>query len=130
MADVYLDSDVSYRITEPLQNAGHHVTTAQDIGLKQATDELHLLTAVERGSILITCNVHDYELLHAAWLRWGHKWGITMPHPGILLLPHRRPAELARALIELLAAGDPRPNELWQWQPDRAWVRKRDPELG
>jgi hypothetical protein len=66
VADLYLDNDVSQRLIPRFQEAGHSCTTAIPIGLDSARDEVQLLSAVQRGAILVTYIRRDFMLLHRA----------------------------------------------------------------
>ena len=49
MADLYADHNIALPLVRLLRNRHHMVITARDIGLDHARDDLHLLTAAERG---------------------------------------------------------------------------------
>lgn len=75
----------------------------------------------------MTHNRHDFRMLHEAWLRWGHAWGVRRPHAGILVLDRVRgqlAIETAR-LIDVVAI-DPTTdlaNGLYDWSTRSGWVR-------
>ena len=71
MADAYADHNMSFDIVGLLRHAGHRVVTARDLGLDHADDDVHLLTAAQRGWTLLTSNSKDFRLLHDAWRRWS-----------------------------------------------------------
>ena len=68
MANFYTDHDVSLRVASLLRQLGHTAVTARDLGLERAGDDEHLLTAAQRGWILVTHNntLANYEKLNEA----------------------------------------------------------------
>lgn len=104
---------------------GHAVTTTDDLGLERATDELQLLTAAERGLILLTNNERDYVLLHDAWHRWSAAWGVAPMHAGIIVPKQAWPFERATTEVgRLLDSGVDFTNALYQWHGVLGWIRR------
>jgi len=134
MARLCLDNDIAVRVAIILRGAGHQVVTTREIGLARASDAELLLTAAQRGWILVTHNADDFTLLDDGWHRWSAAWGIPVVHAGILLLPQATPAErtqgrlgppeLADLIRGLLVSGSPGANELWQWKRAAGWLRR------
>jgi len=130
MANLYLDHDVQRALAELLRNADHTVATTRELGLTADPDYVQLLTAYRRGAILITRNEDDFVLLHGAWRAWSVEWGVSPPHPGIIVFPHRQsglewtPGYAAPRLESLLQQSFPRPNEFYRWERDRR--RRKD----
>lgn len=115
MAGISSDHNVSRPIIHRLQIDGLVIVTARDAGLDRAADDVHLLTAAQRGWTLITCD-KDFELLHGAWQRWSAAWGIAVNHAGIVIFPQRWPVErAAQELTTLLRTTPPSANELYEW---------------
>ncbi|MCC7103946.1 MAG: DUF5615 family PIN-like protein [Chloroflexi bacterium] len=126
MADFYFDSDVSLTVARMLSDAGHDVTTARDLRLQAAADDLHLLTAVQSNRTLVSHNRRDVVLLHDAWLRWPRAFGLALPpHSGVLVLDQTMPAGLFEAIENLLGtvSGQRRANELFWWRTHGGWLR-------
>jgi hypothetical protein len=139
VAAFYLDHDVGHEVALLLRGAGHDATTAQQSGLRAATDDEHFLTAAEQARILVTHNGRDYLLLHRAWLRWSMAWRVTREHAGILLIPQPPMLpidEAARDLSSFAGSGRPLTNELYRrrppglrpawerWRPGDRWTRR------
>jgi len=97
--------------------------TARDEGLIRAHDDQHLFFATERGLILVSHD-GDFYVLHRGIRRWLHQRGETATHAGILILPDNiGPEQKARILDIFAASGLPAANELYEWFPDRDWIR-------
>ncbi len=128
MVAFYLDNDVSLNIAAALFRLTHTATTAHALGLHSANDAEQLLTAVQRGAILVTHNYRDFLLLHRAWLRWRTAGaGYALPeHPGILSIPQQRwtDDEAAHELDTFTQTNPALPNMLYQWTPSRGWVAR------
>ena len=100
MASFYTDHDVALQVALLLRQIGHTAITARDLGLERAGDDEHLLTAAQRGWILVTHNRQHFLLLHDAWRRWLRVFGVSTVHAGILhtpaWIPEPNSATLAR----------------------------------
>lgn len=85
---LYLDENVSGRLGEMLRTFGHDVFTTDDLGRKGSTDGDQFSFTAHAGRVFVTHDAGDFELLHEAWRRWSHDWGVTegAVHAGILLL--------------------------------------------
>jgi len=83
------DHDVALQVAVLLREHGHMALTARAIGLERAGDHEHLLTAAQRGWILVTHNRQDFFLLHDAWRRWFQVLNVSVVHAGILNLATR-----------------------------------------
>jgi predicted nuclease of predicted toxin-antitoxin system len=133
VADLYFDHNVAVETALLLRNAGHTALSARDRSLERAGDQVHLLTAAESGSVLVTHNAKDFVLLHDAWLLWSRSWNVTEAHPGILVIPqppvwspNRAAQELAQFFQTIISLR----NELYSWQSSRQWVRRTGPGGG
>lgn len=96
-----------------LTQAQHQVHTPRTEGTRGIRDRDHLRYAADHGYTLITSNPSDFRDLHHVWQRDGRS------HPGILLIcednikgKDMEPADIARAVANLLASGVPIANEL------------------
>lgn len=107
-----------------LQQAGHAVRTAGQIGLATASDDRQLLTAAQQRWVFITHNAQHFRLLHDAWRLWSQAWNVTPEHAGVLVIRPMPPMELTREISALLASGYPLVNQLYEWQPVSGWVRR------
>ena len=66
----------------------------------------------------------SFYLLHRDIRRWLQQRGETAMHAGFLILPDDfGPERKARVLDIFAASGLPAANELYEWFPDRDWVR-------
>ncbi|MBI3976837.1 MAG: DUF5615 family PIN-like protein [Chloroflexi bacterium] len=126
MADFLADENVSHDIVRLLIASGHTAATAREQRLTKAADDQVLLFATERGSILLTHDVADFQLLHDAWLRWTRAWGVLRQHACILTVQHHDvpDAEVVQAIESLLNQGLPLPNELYRWRRVGGWQRR------
>jgi hypothetical protein len=117
----YLDNDVSLQLVDLLQEAGHQVWHTRDLRQTTADDVGQLLTAVERGAVLVTHNYRDFELVHLAWRAFAARWGAVEAHPGILILPQAIETQLLQYLDAFLASGLPLPNACYRYRPSSGW---------
>jgi Domain of unknown function (DUF5615) len=127
MVAFYLDENIALAVETELRSRGHVVTSTYAEGRSAAPDPLLLLEAAERNWTFVTHNRKDYRLLHDAWLRWEHAWGVRQPHAGILVLDRvqgQSGFETAR-LIDAVTR-DPTTNlirALYDWSVRSGWVR-------
>lgn len=106
MSDIrlYVDEDASEQgVIDGLARLGVDVLTAKDADNLQASDEVQLDFAAERGRVLYSLNACDFARLHADYLRQGYR------HAGILLIPRQRygvreKIRRLRALLEITSA--------------------------
>jgi hypothetical protein len=130
VAEFYLDHNVAVGTGRALRNAGHGARWAAEIGLARGRDQWQLLTAAQRGWILVTYDWKDFRLLHDAWREWPPAWGVAPApqHAGILVLPapgagRWTPDEAAVRLADFVAGAPPLDNTLHRWFPSPGWVR-------
>jgi hypothetical protein len=121
---LYLDEDIKYDAVALLQMRGHGVVHARDHS-KGSTDGAQLLVAARAGWIVVTCNQRDFLLLHDAWLRWSHDWGVKPEHSGILLVRnHWSAAQVTERVHDFFATPRPISNHLYRWINEQAWVQQ------
>jgi predicted nuclease of predicted toxin-antitoxin system len=119
----FLDENLSVHVASLLRTLGHEVTTARDEGLIRAHDDEQLFFAAENGLILVSHD-GDFYVLHRGIRRWLHSRGETAIHSGILIIPDNLSTEQKARLLDIFAAsGLVAANELYEWFPDRDWVR-------
>ena len=126
MAGRYLDHNVSGRIRDSLRAFGHLVVTTREVRLERAADGAQLLTAAQRGLTFVTHDRDDFILLHDAWRRWAHAWGVTERHAGILIMaqdPVVTVRQIADAIDEFMRSGTTVANEHYLWTPAGNWWR-------
>ncbi|MGI8857730.1 MAG: DUF5615 family PIN-like protein [Thermomicrobiales bacterium] len=80
-SSVYLDECVNKRLVIRLRWRGFQATTAGEVGLLEASDEVQLAYAARHGLLLITHNKRHFATLHDQYMLAG--W----PHHGVLTLP-------------------------------------------
>ncbi len=125
MASFYLDHNVGREVAAYLRFAGHDVRTAREIRTERAGDDEHLAIAYQNGWIFITHNIDDFELLHDAWRRWSRLWGVSVLHPGILVLePGLDEGQIATLIDQQFRSGVTIAGELHMWRPRRGWRRR------
>jgi hypothetical protein len=117
----YFDHNGSRVLAGSLRRQGFGVTTAQQLGLEQATDAKQFLTAVERGWVMVTHNESHYEELHDAWHRWSQSWGVPRGHQGVVILPAKSIAFVEPLLLQLLAQETVFANTLFRWRSSSGW---------
>lgn len=84
-----MDEHVPATVTEGLRRRGVNVLTAQEAGLRSATDEEHLKWAREKNYIIFTQGA-DFLRLHAT----------GVPHQGIIYAHQQTPVrEIMRGLM-------------------------------
>jgi hypothetical protein len=111
--NLYLDDDSAKgALVARLRKAGHQVVTPADASLAGASDQRHLLYAVEHDCVFLTRNHDDFEELHRLVQATKGR------HTGILAVrfdndPTRdlKDAEIVRAIRNLEQSGAPIANE-------------------
>lgn len=127
-----LDEDVAAGVASLLRRSGHDVLSIVALpALRRIGDYDVLRIAARERRILVTHNAKHFVLLHHAWLRWSHDWGVSPVHSGILV-PYQglalSPGEIVFHLDELLASGWTLTNELYLYTgPDGGWLRLPEP---
>ena len=126
MVQFYLDHNVAAGVAGELSNLGHQAINARQLGLAGATDATQLLTAVQRGAVLVTNN-RDFLALQAAWREWATAWRVTpVPvHHGILLIKQGQmggAVPAAQYIHAHVVRGPVLPNTLWQWTVSGTWT--------
>jgi hypothetical protein len=96
---IYFDEDTSSsKLVEALRERHHDVVTANEAGLREATDERQLTWAAENRRAIYTFNIADFCILHRSFLESGRE------HAGIILGHQQRYAVgvQLRLLLRLL----------------------------
>ncbi|MEX2236325.1 MAG: DUF5615 family PIN-like protein [Dehalococcoidia bacterium] len=102
---LYLDEDVLPGAAQVLRRRGFDVTSAQELGNLQWTDEERLAWATAEGRVILSFNFRDFQTLFRRWHQAARH------HSGILIsyrqYPRRELGEFARrAQVLLDALGD------------------------
>ena len=99
--DFYMDEHVHLAVTAGLRRRGVNVLTAQEAGLLNTPDEVHLLMAAELGRVIFTQDA-NFLRLHSSGMR----------HSGIVYAHQRTPiGSIVRGLMlvyQVLALDDMR----------------------
>ena len=100
MFQLYIDEDSMDRdLVRALRARGVDVTTAQDVGMMECSDEEHLLFATNQGRVLYSFNRGDFFRLHSQYAAEGKS------HAGILLArqQHYSVGEQMRRVLKAMA---------------------------
>jgi len=85
----YMDEHVPRAVTAGLRRRGVDVVTTQEAGLHPASDEQHLVFALQEGRVIFTQDA-DFLRLHAA----------GVPHGGIVYVRQQTPvSQMLRGLM-------------------------------
>jgi hypothetical protein len=77
---LYFDHDsAAHELLGALRRRGHDCLSADEAGMRLATDAEQLAFALTQGRIMITANQGDYAALHARWVADGRD------HAGIII---------------------------------------------
>jgi hypothetical protein len=77
--------------------------------------------AVDEGRVLLA-NDHDFIKLHGAWFSWAERWGITVEHPGILLLDqHLHAPRMVESILAFAQTDLPLQNCIYEWTAAGEW---------
>jgi hypothetical protein len=111
---IYLDDDIAAGLlARLLRKEGHDVVVPADAGLVGGYDSVHMTHAIRDGRVLLTLNHGDFErlhqLIHAAGGRHHGIWTVRKDND-----PNRdmKPANMVRAVRNLISYGIPIPDEL------------------
>lgn len=127
MADLCVAADVPPSVRRLVEERGHDVAIPQDLGQRAAPDAEPLVTATQRGPILITDNGNEVRMLCQARPYQRRIWGrqptehvgpIAIPqHP---LRPHPQPARHIDRMLDQPSSGW---NDAWFFDPRIGEVR-------
>ncbi len=98
---LYLEDDSQNGgLEEALVRAGVDVRTCRSVGMNGASDSEQLVFAAEKGWVLYTSNVKDFEVLHRELIESGRS------HAGVLYHPRQRFSigEQARRILRIWEA--------------------------
>jgi hypothetical protein len=112
--DLYIDDCIDNDwLAAALARAGHRVVTPRSVGTRGIRDPRHLEHATANGLVLLTRNPTDFDELHKEWQAQGRA------HSGILVVcmdnikgKDMSPADVVRAIANLVASGLPVANEI------------------
>jgi len=94
--ELYLDEDVDVLVADLVRARGFSVTTTQEAGRKQKTDDDQLAYATNQQQVLVTHNRVDFEELAQQYFAGGKS------HSGIIIAVRRAPYEIAQRLLVIL----------------------------
>jgi hypothetical protein len=79
---LYLDEDISPKVSELLREKGVDAVSAHERDMKGASDEEQLTAAVTEGRAMVTRNRNDFITLTVRF--YQDLW----PHHGLIIVPH------------------------------------------
>ena len=93
---LYLDEDISPKVSKILRKKGMDATSAHETGLVEAADEEQLAFAAVEGRAMVTRNRDDFITLTVQFFE------DLKPHEGLIIVPHTMPAYGYGRLANLL----------------------------
>ena len=93
---LYIDEDISPRLTEALRQRSYDALSAYDVRLISIPDAEHLAFAAQSGRVLLTCNAKDFAPLYD--LRWEE----GRQHAGIVVSQQLEFGEMLRRVVRML----------------------------
>ena len=131
MVRIYLDEDISRDTKRALEQSGHDVVHASDIGYRSMPDPQHLKYAAETGRVLVTFNRRDFRDAHKIWVALSIWTDINTDHAGILTpwgpISNVEWADLVHEFLSRLPMQYGHPdiyNQMWEWQrQQRQWMK-------
>ena len=129
MVNFSFDADVRPSFRFLLEERGHAVVTAQELGMSSAQDAEVLVVATELDRVVITHNGKDFRTLCQAWPLWRRRWGLPpAKHAGVVAIPQQTLLPYPAAADEIdqsLPRHLPVWNELWFFDLRSGdWVRQ------
>jgi predicted nuclease of predicted toxin-antitoxin system len=94
---IYLDEDISPKVSEILRKKGVNAVSAHEAGMLQASDEEQLTFAAAEGRAMVTRNRDDFIALTVQFFE------AIKPHSGLIIVPHTIPGSEFSKLASLLA---------------------------
>jgi predicted nuclease of predicted toxin-antitoxin system len=93
---LYLDEDISFRVSAILRKKGIDAVSAHEIGMPEASDEEQLFFAVAAGRAMVTRNRDDFITLTVQFFE------ALKQHTGLIIVPHTIPGSQFSKLAALL----------------------------
>ena len=93
---LYLDEDISPKVSEILRKKGVDATSAHEIGMLQSSDEEQLAFASGEDRAMVTRNRNDFITLTVQFFE------DLAPHAGLIIVPHTIPGYEFSRLANLL----------------------------
>jgi len=124
---VYLDECVPLKVQRELRRRGLRVKLARDVLPPGTDDATHLKICADKGWILITFNLKDFQRLHWLWTNL-HTWSLLNTKHGGILSPAEQPPmpeEWAEVVAEhILQRRHELPGTMWRWRlSSKKWER-------
>ena len=94
---LYLDEDISPRVSVILRKKGVDAVSAHEADMLQASDEEQLTFAAAEGRAMVTRNRDDFITLTVQFFEY------LKPHRGLISVPHTIPGSKFSKLALLLA---------------------------
>ena len=93
---LYLDEDISPKVSVILRKKGMDAISAHEAGLLEASDEEQLSFAAAKGRAMVTRNRDDFITLTVQFFE------ALKPHQGLIIVPHTIPGSEFSKLAALL----------------------------
>ena len=93
---LYLDEDISPKVSVILRKKGMDAVSAHEIGMLEASDEEQLAFAADNGRVMVTRNRDDFISLTVQFFE------DLKPHKGLIIVPHTIPGYEFSKLAALL----------------------------
>jgi len=93
---LYLDEDISPKVSVILRKKGMDAVSAHEAGMLEASDEEQLSFAAAEGRALVTRNRDDFITLTVQFFE------ALKPHKGLIIVPHTIPGSEFSKLATLL----------------------------
>jgi predicted nuclease of predicted toxin-antitoxin system len=93
---LYLDEDISPKVSVILRQKGMDAVSAHETGMLEASDEEQLSFAAAEGRVMVTRNRGDFIALTVQF------FDDLKPHRGLIIIPHTIPGSEFSKLATLL----------------------------
>ena len=93
---LYLDEDISPKVSIILRQKGMDAVSAHETGMLEASDEEQLSFAAAEGRVMVTRNRDDFITLTVQF------FDDLKPHRGLIIIPHTIPGSEFSKLATLL----------------------------
>jgi predicted nuclease of predicted toxin-antitoxin system len=93
---LYLDEDISPKVSEILRKKGMDAVSAHETGMLEASDDEQLAFAAAEGRAMVTRNRDDFITLTVQF------FNDLKPHRGLIIVPHTIPGSEFSKLAALL----------------------------
>jgi predicted nuclease of predicted toxin-antitoxin system len=104
---LYLDEDISPKVSVILRQKGMDAVSAHETGMLEASDEEQLSFAAAEGRVMVTRNRDDFIALTVQF------FDDLKPHRGLIIIPHTIPgSEFSKIATLLVKISKDHPQDL------------------